>query len=272
MAKKKKYSELRFTDDFMFCKIMVSNPELCKELLELILDVKIKKIVFLDTQKTIEIKYDGHGIRLDVYLEDDKDTVYDLEMQTTEKRDLPKRTRYYQGMIDINLISRGTKYRELKKSYIIFICLSDPFKKNLPIYTFESKCNQNDKIILGDDAYKVIINAAGNRDGLSKDMTNFLDFLQGKGCSGILPTKIDSAVKDAIEAGIWKEEYMMTWDMKIAEEREDAAIEMLIRSGIRHDISDEKIIEDLISDFQFKKEEAVKVLEDYKKELHSTMA
>ena len=28
----KKYEELTFTDDFMFCKVMQNNPDLCKHL------------------------------------------------------------------------------------------------------------------------------------------------------------------------------------------------------------------------------------------------
>ena len=68
---------------------------IAKELLELILGIEIRKVV-VQKQKTIEITSDGRGIRLDVYLEDENSTIYDLEMQTTSQKDLPKRTRYYQ--------------------------------------------------------------------------------------------------------------------------------------------------------------------------------
>ena len=88
----KEYEELSFTDDFMFCKDIIS---------------------------------DGKGVRLDVYLEDDANTVFDIEMQTATKKNLPKRTRYYQGMIDLNLIEKGSGYEELKRSYIIFICMQN---------------------------------------------------------------------------------------------------------------------------------------------------
>ena len=70
---------------------------------------------------------DGKGIRFDVYSEDDSGIVYDCEMQTSKKDNLPKRTRYYQGMIDLNLLERGADYKELKKSYVIFICPFDQF-------------------------------------------------------------------------------------------------------------------------------------------------
>ena len=107
----KDYNELDFTNDFLFCKILENNEELCKELLELILGKKVKKIVYLHKQEVIDITSDGKGIRLDVYLEDDENTVYDIEMQAVLYGNLPKRSRYYQGMIDLNLIQKGDDYR-----------------------------------------------------------------------------------------------------------------------------------------------------------------
>lgn len=267
MAKRKEYSELRFTDDFMFCKIMTAKLNLCKELLELILSIKIREVKISESQKTIEEKYDGRGIRLDVYVEDLENTVYDLEMQTTKKRDLPKRMRYYQGMIDTNLISRGAKFKELKKSYIIFICTDDPFNKNLPIYIFENVCLQDKNICLNDDAYKVVVNAKGSRENLSDEMVDFLDFLQGKENDGKLSKELDNAVKEAIADGLWKEEYNMTWQMKIDEEREDAAINATIRSGMKHNDSDNVIISDLMSDFQLTEQEAIDCIAEYKESL-----
>ena len=41
----KQYEDLTFTDDFMFCKVLENDEELSKELLELILDVKIRKAI-----------------------------------------------------------------------------------------------------------------------------------------------------------------------------------------------------------------------------------
>lgn len=66
------YEELDFTDDFMFCKVLINNPELCHELLELIIGKKVGKFTRLDKQMPIEITADGKGVRFDVYSEDDK--------------------------------------------------------------------------------------------------------------------------------------------------------------------------------------------------------
>ena len=204
----KKYEELDFTDDFFFCKILMKNQKICKELLEMILKIKIAKIVFAEKQKPIEITSDGKGIRLDVYVEDDVKTVYDIEMQPTMKKNLPKRSRYYQGMIDLNLIERGVNYKELKKSFVIFICLTDPFGKDLHIYTFENQCLEYPDLMLGDETTKVFINAAGTADDVSREMKDFLDYLQGKGTNSDFTRRINDEVNKARAHEEWKVEYM----------------------------------------------------------------
>ena len=90
--------------------------ELCKKLL----DVKIVDIHYIVPGKSIGNYIDAKGIRLDVYVKDEKDTVYDLEMQICYRGDLPKRSRYYQSSIDMDLIQSGQGYRKLNKSYVVF--------------------------------------------------------------------------------------------------------------------------------------------------------
>lgn len=217
---KKRYEDLEFIDDFMFCKILTTRLDLCKELIELILDIDIKDIKQCENQKPIELKYDSRGIRLDVYVNDENGTVYDLEMQTSKKKDLPKRTRYYQGMIDLNLIERGAYFYELKKSYVVFICKNDPFGKGLPIYTFENICEQDYTLKLGDDAIKVVINPESDRIGLSQEMNNLLDYIQGKKRDVGLVKELSDAVNDAKRHKEWEADYM-TLHLKLLEEREE---------------------------------------------------
>lgn len=221
MSYKKEYSELEFTDDFMFCNILISEPELCKELLELILGIRILKISQPENQKTIETTYKGKGIRLDVYVNDDEQTVYDLEMQATIRSDLSKRMRYYQGLIDLNLIQRGSSYKELKKSFVIFICTDDPFGKRLPIYRFENYCADDLTLKLNDESVKIIVNPNCDRTGLSDEMNGFLDLLQGKETDTGLAGKISEAVKKAKDLRKWEVNYV-TLDMMIHDACDDA--------------------------------------------------
>ena len=41
--REKTFDELGFTDDYMFCKLLTENPDICRRLLEVILDKNIKK-------------------------------------------------------------------------------------------------------------------------------------------------------------------------------------------------------------------------------------
>lgn len=226
MKARKKYEELTFTDDFMFCKVMETNPELCKGLLELILGVKIKEIVSTQNQLAIKHTYDGKGVRFDVFIEDDVNTVYDIEMQTTTKPEIPKRSRYYQGMLDLNLLQEGDSYKALKQSFVIFICLDDPFGKNLPRYSFKYYCTENKSIEFDDGTTKVIINAGGDRSGLSDEMVAFLDYLKYNKAESNLTRELQKAVNRGIKSKRWRVEFM-TLEMKIQEEREEARAEGL---------------------------------------------
>lgn len=132
----KKYEELDITDPFIFAKVM-SEKELCKQLLENILNIKIRDIVYVDYEETIQMTAKSKGIRLDIYVEDDNNTVFNLEMQTTTYKELPKRSRYYQGIIDLNMIEKGESYDILKESYVIFICTFDFFEKGRSVYEFD---------------------------------------------------------------------------------------------------------------------------------------
>lgn len=222
--KPKEYHELCFTDDFMFCKILENNPDLCKKLIEIILNKKIKKIVYVQKQEVIDMTSDGKSIRLDVYCDDEDGTIYDLEMQTSNNRNLPCRTRYYQGMIDLNSISKGCDYDNLKDCFVIFLCTFDPFNKNLPVYTFTNRCSEMLELELGDNTSKVFLNPYGNQETLTEDMKALLDYMVGKKTNNDFINKIDKLVKRAIAHNEWRTEYM-TLLMRDKEKKEEGRLE-----------------------------------------------
>ena len=63
----KTIQQLNLEDDFLFAKVM-SDKEVCSKVLEKILSVSLREVSMPATQKTINMLYDGKGIRLDVYL------------------------------------------------------------------------------------------------------------------------------------------------------------------------------------------------------------
>ena len=90
----KSYDELTIQDNFIFQKIM-RNKRICKQTLERLLNIDIKDISYPEEEKTIDVRLDSKSIRMDVYVNDDKGTIYNIEMQTSkDMEELVKRTRY----------------------------------------------------------------------------------------------------------------------------------------------------------------------------------
>ena len=74
----KPWEELSFRDDYMFKRVM-RHKRFCKRMLEKILRIEIRDIRYLEDEKTIKTAYESKGIRLDVYVEDDRNTVYNVD-------------------------------------------------------------------------------------------------------------------------------------------------------------------------------------------------
>ena len=203
----KAFEKLQIKDDFMFSVIM-RNPRFCKPFLERILNIKISRIAYPKSQETIDISADAKSVRLDIYVEDGKETVYNIEMQTTENRNLPKRTRYYQGMIDLNILEKGENYRDLKRSFVIFVCTFDLFGEGRPIYTFENRCIQNPELSLLDGTTKIILNTKGIMDDVTPEMKRLLDFIDGKEPEDDFTRELDEAVQSVRKNEKWRLDYM----------------------------------------------------------------
>lgn len=168
----------------------------------------MKDIRYVEMERYLQLTPSTKGIRLDVYVEDDVNTVYDVEMQTTDERNLPKRARYYQGVVDLNTISKGDYYTKLKDSILIFICTFDPFGRGLPLYHYLSRCSETDDA-LNDGSMYVFLNARGNTEGLSEDMKSFLRYLQdGKATAHPLIERIETGVEKIKNKEEWRVEYM----------------------------------------------------------------
>ena len=82
-------------------------------------------------------------------------------MQVSDTKELPKKSRYYQSMLDLQLIDKGQFYDELKRSYVIFICPFDSYGKGRHIYAYENICKEDKSISMGDEAVKIFLNAKG---------------------------------------------------------------------------------------------------------------
>ncbi|MDE7141085.1 MAG: Rpn family recombination-promoting nuclease/putative transposase [Treponemataceae bacterium] len=213
----KPWEELTFADNFLFCKIMEDSPELCRQLLELLLHIKIGRLEPPQGERTMQETLGAKAVRFDVYTKDDRH-IFDIEIQTTDAQNLPERARYYQSVIDMDNLSKGENYTKLKDTYVIFLCLKDIFRRGLPVYFFENTCRADKSLTLDDRAYKVFFNAA-NCDTLESDeMRSFFRFLKGERAKSVFSKRIAEKVAFAKRNMQWRKQYM-TWQQTIDVEK-----------------------------------------------------
>ena len=82
-----RWEDLTLANNFIFCKVMEENPEICKELLEMLLNIRIEKLEQPNAEKSLKADYHSHGIRFDVYVKDGaRRPVAVQEMCTTRGR------------------------------------------------------------------------------------------------------------------------------------------------------------------------------------------
>ncbi len=208
----KPYEELTFSDDFMFGKTM-EDPELCRELLECLLQEPVGVLTKPQRQREIRCSYDGKPIRLDVLSENDRGTIYDAEMQNLNKKSvealhLSRRSRFYQASIDTDWMYKGDPYWRLPDSKILFICTFDPFKEGLSQYTFRERCEEKQDILLNDGTEKIFYNCMYEGQNLPEVQKNFYEYIRTGKTNDSLTKHIDDAVLTARKKEEWRSMYM----------------------------------------------------------------
>lgn len=134
----------------------------------------------INKEQHLDVDNIHKSIRMDIFFSDDKDTIYNVEMQTVNRYNIPKRSRYYQSVIDIKILPAGEKdYGRLNDSMVIFICTFDLFGRGRFCYTFENRCIEEPDLALGDGVRKLFLNTRGTvTEGVSPELIEFLHYLE----------------------------------------------------------------------------------------------
>lgn len=209
-----KWERATLADNFIFCKVMTANPDLCKELLELLLNIKIERIEIPVAERSFKVDYDSKGIRFDVYVKDGTGRCFDIEIQTTNRTNLAKRARYYQGLMDVDSLVSGADYSELNESYVIFLCMEDAFGSGLPVYDFHQVCKQNSDILFNDGTHKVFFNASKYDKMPTESLREFFKFLNGLNAASDFTDQLEQKVRYAKTNAQWRHRFM-TWEQEM---------------------------------------------------------
>ena len=137
----------------------------------------------------------------------------------------------------MDLLDKGVRYKYLNKSIVIFICTFDLFKKGLLKYTFNSRCNEDNDIVLEDGMTKVFVNASYSRNEIANNeisdkcpslnctdnvnevnerLLSFIKYINTGETSDDYTRKIEAAVISSRKHKSWRNEYM-----KYRADRED---------------------------------------------------
>ena len=215
-----KWLNATIQNNFLFSKTFEMFPDLCLQLLQFILNLKINKIEYPEREKVIEERTDSKGIRLDVYVTDDKKRSFDVEMQVADSDNISKRMRYYQGLIDLDKLKHGQHYSALGDSYIIFICPFDKFKQGRHLYSFRDRCDQDFSLTLNDGSTKIFLSTKGSANDVNDDILNFLHYVDTGVINGNFVKLLDDAVK-TVKSNQKARLDFMTYHMALLESKLD---------------------------------------------------
>lgn len=232
MYNKKTLQELTIKDNFLFGAVMCDENR-CRELLELVLQIPIEKVV-VSKERTMIYHPQYKGVRLDAYARDENHTCYNVEMQAVSQVALSKRARYYHSQIDMELLSSGEVYEHLPKTYVIFICDFDPFGVSKYRYTLTTRCEEATHLDVKDDRYTIFLSTKGNNpEDEPLSLVKFLEYVHAdledstKDFGDSFVSHIQESVRN-IKSSREMEEHFMTLKELIRVEREEGQIDLLL--------------------------------------------
>lgn len=229
--------ELDLMDDFLFQELLSQEEDgevFCRILLSTILGKNIRQVRIIPQKNILGIDTNRHGIRMDAYIEDISDEssipgiefidakvtpdIYDIEPNKRyEKQTLPKRMRYYHGLIDTQLLAANTEYNKLPNIVIIVILPYDPFGRNRMVYTIRNQCEEDTSIPYDDGARKIFLYTKGTEGNPSNKLKDMLRYIENTTDENVTNQDIDTIhqfvkkVKHRREVGI---NYMKSWELE----------------------------------------------------------
>lgn len=230
----RKLEELNLIDNFLFQEMLSQKEEgeeFARILLSTILEKNIRKVKIIPQKNILGADTDRHGVRLDAYIEDVSDEldenmadaeiipdIYDVEPNNTyERENLPKRMRYYHGLIDTQLLASGTDYEKLPKVFIIVILPYDPFGKDRMVYTIRNGCEEDPSVPYNDGARKIFLYTKGKEGNPSQKLADMLKYIEKTTNKNVVNQDIAS-VQQLVEKVKRKKEvsisYMKSWEIE----------------------------------------------------------
>ena len=192
MDKKEPRIKFPFSNQTIFAMVM-NDEGRCKAFLERIFpdrkvsEIKLSQNSFVEEENSARAEAEKmilntpfhKSVRLDVLFEGDE-SWYDIEFQSENTDDIPKRSRYYHSMIDTHILGPGEAYAKLQPCYVIFLCRFDLFGKGKAVYQFQNYDIKN-RLLLGDESYTIVLNSKAEAGSIPKELETLFSYInEGK--------------------------------------------------------------------------------------------
>ena len=224
---KRTLKDLNLMDKFLFDEAMEDKDNM-KTLLDIVLGQDTHLKYPPQTEKEFRNSKENRQIRLDVYAIDEDDVVYDTEPQKQNTKNLPKRSRLYQGLIDSNLLPPGSiDFNALNTVIIIMIMPFDLFGYELYQYTFRMKCEEISELELEDGATRIFLNSHGKHpEFVNPELIELLEYMEkstdtvAKKCESKRIHQMHERITKLKSSKEMEIKYMQKWEEKKIERQE----------------------------------------------------
>lgn len=211
--------KVRLIKGFVFKSVFGERPDLCRQLLEVVLGIEIAEVEVVQRERELDVLDKRRGGSIDLYVVDGCGNRYDVEVQTRFHKDEWFRARLYQELMDANLLKRGTDVTELRESMVVFICDFDPLGHEFARYDCATVCLQTGEVV-PDRRGSVYLNVHGDLEELTPELRNLLLLFAGKAVDNDdFVGKIVDEMKKCVEDPEWMERFMTLEDEMEAEKK-----------------------------------------------------
>ena len=230
---KRKLEDLNMIDAFLFDKATASVKNaitISKVIIKRATGLDVQNIV-VETEKQIPgMDLNKRGVRLDVYLTEEdmkagKDILrlFDIEPNNYYEPDLPRRSRFYQSLIDSQLLPTDTPFRKLPDIFMIWILPYDPFGDDRMIYTVKNMVVENNQIVYNDGSTKIFLYTKGTKGG-SKELKDLLTYMEHTTFANAVDSDLKEIqeIVDNVKADSRERERFMTLQEMIYYEKRDS--------------------------------------------------
>ena len=181
----KTLEELNLVDDFLVNSLTshkIYGEQSARYILECILHRQIGKLTVVPQRFFCGENIETHGIRLDVYLDEENGEIFDIEPDQNDGKEeivsLPRRVRFYHAKIDASNLNAGDTYGSLRNVIVIFITTYDPFGLNRMVYTIKNCCVEVPELKYEDGAQTIFLYTRGREGNPPEELKQLLHYME----------------------------------------------------------------------------------------------